>query len=66
VVPDTRPVEAARSQSLGKTGGVSFPGRKEIAAATERVCSLCLAVPETSAWATVAPKSLLASLGEDA
>jgi hypothetical protein len=48
VVPVTRPVDAAVSQNLGKTGGVPFPSRKEIAAATQRVRALCLALPETS------------------
>jgi hypothetical protein len=48
VVPVTRPVEAAVSQNLGKTAVVSFPSRQEIAAATERVRALCLALPETS------------------
>jgi len=48
MVPATRPVEAAVSQNLGKTGGVSFPSPKEVAVATERVRGLCLALPETS------------------
>ena len=48
MVPVTTPVEAAASQNLGKTGAVPFPSPKEIAAATDRVRALCLALPETS------------------